>query len=81
MSVRIEWKPADLWVGAYWRKTEVENRDKERTRYDLWICLLPMVPIHLTALNPPQATGLLAPVVRRVCLPAGFSRKVESPTT
>ncbi len=34
LGVRLEFKPQDFWLGAYW--------DKE----NLWICLLPMLPIH-----------------------------------
>lgn len=37
--IRVEWKPQDLWIGAYWKATA--------TRFDLWVCLLPCVPIHL----------------------------------
>jgi hypothetical protein len=46
MSVRLEWKPQNCWIGAFWKKTELENRDGDRVRFDLWICLLPMLPFH-----------------------------------
>lgn len=36
--IRLEWKPSDCWVGAFWKKSY--------NRFDLWICLVPMVPIH-----------------------------------
>jgi hypothetical protein len=39
MSIRLEWKPQDAWIGAYWKQTE--------ERWHLWICLLPCLPIHL----------------------------------
>ena len=39
LSVAVEWKPVDLWVGAFWKG----DRD-ERT---VWICLLPCVPIRI----------------------------------
>ena len=35
MKIRIEFKPQDLWVGAFWKPGH------------LWICILPMVPIHV----------------------------------
>lgn len=38
-KIRLEFKPQDLWVGAFWQR---RNRSQHR-----WICLLPMVPIHL----------------------------------
>lgn len=39
--VRLEWKPADCWVGVFW-KSHPWN-----TRLDVWVCVVPMVPIHL----------------------------------
>lgn len=36
MRVRLEWKLQDLWIGAYWQPG------------NLWICLLPCVPIHVS---------------------------------
>jgi len=45
MNWRFEWKPQDFWVGLY---TEV-RRDEEKAYIErhVWICLLPMVPLHL----------------------------------
>lgn len=37
---RLEWKLEDLWVGVFWRKVGVTT--------DVWICLLPCIPLHLT---------------------------------
>jgi hypothetical protein len=50
MRVRVEWKPEDLWVGAYWRRTQ--ERVWWSRRYDLWICLLPCLPLHVTWYRP-----------------------------
>jgi hypothetical protein len=36
--VRIEFKPRDLWIGAYWKRLG--------NTLDLWVCLLPCLPIH-----------------------------------
>ena len=46
-SVRLalEWKPADLWVGLYWRR---EGQHGPRGTYDVWLCLVPTLPVHLT---------------------------------
>jgi hypothetical protein len=41
--VRWEFKAADVWVGAYPKR----ERGYHWTQFDLWICLLPMLPIHL----------------------------------
>jgi hypothetical protein len=38
-SCRLEWKLADLWVGAFWKKSG--------HCLDVWVCLLPCIPLHL----------------------------------
>lgn len=38
--VGVEWKPQDFWIGAFWKTTPL--------RFDFWLCLLPMVPIHVS---------------------------------
>lgn len=38
-SIRVEWKPQDLWVGAFYKRSgDIRH---------LYVCLLPCVPIHL----------------------------------
>jgi hypothetical protein len=48
MKARIEFKPQDCWIGAFW-KTQVhfETGGGSYYRVDLWICLIPMIPLHL----------------------------------
>jgi hypothetical protein len=41
-ALALEWKLADLWVGAFWRNSRRENR------FDLWVCVVPFLPIHFT---------------------------------
>jgi hypothetical protein len=36
----IEWKLADLWIGAFWKR--------KGHSLDIWVCLLPCLPIHWT---------------------------------
>lgn len=36
---RLEFKVEDLWVGAFWRIGE-------RGDSELWICVLPCLPLH-----------------------------------
>lgn len=38
-SARLEFKREDCWIGAYWQM--------RGQRVDIWICLLPMLPIHI----------------------------------
>ena len=40
MWVRVEWKPQDCWLGVYW--------GLRGPRWHMWICVVPMVPIHLS---------------------------------
>ncbi len=39
MRLRLEFKKQDLWIGAYW------DRD------NVWICLVPMFPIHISRIQ------------------------------
>jgi hypothetical protein len=42
-GVRLEFKLQDFWIGVGWRQCA----DSPYRRTDVWICLLPCVPIHL----------------------------------
>lgn len=46
-SVRFELKLQDLWVGVFWNKT-VTLSGQLSHRYDIWICFVPCVPLHIT---------------------------------
>lgn len=50
MKIRIEFKPQDLWIGAYWENRLARREDilhGYADAFHLWICLLPMLPIHI----------------------------------
>jgi len=60
MRIRFEFKHQDLWVGVFWKSTPVtlENHksfffehayipEVHPARTDIWICFIPMLPIHL----------------------------------
>ncbi len=54
MKVSFEFKKEDLWVGAYWRACYPGTLDAKQ--FDVWVCLIPMVPIHLSWRKPmPEA--------------------------
>jgi hypothetical protein len=40
--LRLEFKPADLWIGAFIKRRRV----LAASFWDLWVCLIPMLPIH-----------------------------------
>ena len=42
-SVRVEFKAQDCWIGAYWRHSACGTSEA----VDVWVCLLPMLPIHV----------------------------------
>lgn len=44
-SVRLEAKPADLWMGAFWSSTT--GPTGRWAILDVWVCLVPMLPVHL----------------------------------
>ncbi len=48
MHICLEVKWADCWVGVFWRRTKVLGYWK----WDVWVCLLPCVPLHLWWLRP-----------------------------
>lgn len=43
IKVRIQWEPRDLWVGFFWRKTAVALH--------VYICIVPLIPIHVSILT------------------------------
>ena len=46
--IALEFKPQDLWIGVFWKKTELFPWNyRNRSRCDIWICILPMLPIHI----------------------------------
>jgi hypothetical protein len=59
IRARFEFKPQDLWIGAFWRAEFVHELQDDfcvsvvvsRRRLDVWICLLPMLPLHVTWLG------------------------------
>ncbi len=38
VAVSLEFKIQDLWIGVFWKTGKGE--------FDLWLCLLPCLPIH-----------------------------------
>ena len=47
-TIRFEWKPADCWVGVFWRHSAWSQPGHSAGRHlDIWVCVLPMVPLHL----------------------------------
>jgi hypothetical protein len=52
--VAFEWKPADCWVGVFWKSEHLATGDpgtcppSPYTRRHVWVCVLPMIPMHFT---------------------------------
>ncbi len=42
-SADVEWKPQDLWIGAFWKRTRFDGF----SGYSLWLCVLPCIPLHI----------------------------------
>ncbi len=40
LKVQLQWEPRDLWVGLFWRRTDIALH--------LYVCLVPLVPLHVT---------------------------------
>lgn len=46
---RFELKLADMWIGLFWKTTMAQLPDGPTPfATDVWICLLPCVPLHIT---------------------------------
>jgi hypothetical protein len=56
--ISLEFKPEDCWIGAYWKRDSDFVRHRPGIdnpampcigqSFDLWVCVLPMLPIHYT---------------------------------
>lgn len=48
--IKLEFNPQDLWIGAYWdnRVLGVWYNGMSLGTFHLWVCLIPMLPIHIT---------------------------------
>lgn len=47
--LRVEARIRDLWIGCYWKHTMVyTDKGPEKGFTDVWICLVPCIPIHIT---------------------------------
>lgn len=40
LIAQFQFEPRDLWVGLFWQRTEIALH--------LYICLVPLVPLHVT---------------------------------
>lgn len=58
IRARVELEPRDLWVGVCWQRSRQILADRDRLRevglwqeerLDVWICLVPCLPIHFVA--------------------------------
>ena len=45
---KFEWKSQDAWIGVFWKTALVApNACGFKQRIDVWICVIPMVPLHI----------------------------------
>lgn len=48
-ALYLEWKPQDLWIGAFWKRVTQDDPAVGFLNYfDLWVCVVPCLPIHFT---------------------------------
>ena len=46
---RLEFVPRASWIGVFWRRElRCFHQPFAFDRYDLWLCLLPCCPLHVT---------------------------------
>lgn len=46
MKARFEFEPRDMWVGVYWDARRITGV-YDWTHWDVYICIIPMVPLHI----------------------------------
>ena len=44
VNVKLEFKLQDMWIGIFWKG---EQYDWHTSWLHIWICILPMFPIHI----------------------------------
>jgi hypothetical protein len=45
--IRLEFKPQDVWIGAFWKHSGDDIGLYYAYRLDIWLCLLPCLPLHI----------------------------------
>jgi hypothetical protein len=45
LKINLEFKLADMWIGIFWRTQE--NPLDKRHITEIWICIIPCLPIHI----------------------------------
>lgn len=53
LKLKLEFKKEDFWIGFYWKRSKLKAM-RGLYEMDLWICLVPMLPIHLTWYKVPR---------------------------
>ncbi len=57
MRIRLEFVPQDCWIGVYWKWYPPYSNSTCRNDYwnylEVWICLVPCFPIHITRQGKP----------------------------
>ena len=43
LKVQFQFEPRDIWVGVFWRKTDIAIH--------VYACLLPCVPLHVSVMR------------------------------
>lgn len=56
LRVRLEFKLADVWIGVFWKRSPAWKH-YPWDRIDVWLCLLPCVPLHFTWSVHPRLSG------------------------
>lgn len=47
MEIKLEVNIHDFWIGVYWESTLNQWKNKAEERLDIWICIIPCIPIHI----------------------------------
>lgn len=48
LKMTLEFKLADLWIGAFWKQSITTTPLIDTKFLDIWVCFIPCFPVHLT---------------------------------
>lgn len=52
LKISVGFNVHDMWVGVYWKVTKMVS-----THVDVYICILPMLPVHIEFISFKLATS------------------------
>ena len=83
LKVQLQWEPSDLWVGCFWRtRNSVDVLPPSGIPppwfIHIYVCLVPLLPLHITILRSSRPRKFFAGVARDPGLEADLRKYLQS---